>query len=176
MENAMKKEKYINDKLFDMGARLKQNYAQPMPEEAPAEVKSSPEKPLTSAASGRSDEFSRTLRDLEGRIANDRAAVDAELEEMALRRRELERFKAVLDECHATLPNLCGDLKALDLLRVNYFSGSGRVKNSAKNSVSAVQEQTQLTSAMAWKYALPVILAILAGAVLVCITLLVLFL
>ena len=78
----MRKKEYINDKLFDMGERLKQNYAQPVTENTPQEVSIAPEKAPTSAASGRSDEFSRTLRDLEGRIANDRAAVEAELNEL----------------------------------------------------------------------------------------------
>ena len=171
----MKKEEYINDKLFDMGERLKRNYAQPSTVSAPAEETSAPSEAPVSAASGRSDEFSRTLRDLEGRIANDLSAVDAELTELETRRKELERFKAVLDQCSAALPNLCGDLKALDLLRVNYFAGSGRVKNAQKN-ISAAPEQSRFTSAMAWKCALPVVLSVLAGAVLVSVTLLVLFL
>ena len=88
----MKKEEYINDKLFDMGERLKRNYAQPSTFSAPAEETSAPSKAPVSAASGRSDEFSRTLRDLEGRIANDLSAVDAELTELETRRKELERF------------------------------------------------------------------------------------
>jgi hypothetical protein len=172
----MRKKEYINDKLFDMGERLKQNYAQPVTENTPQEVSIAPEKAPSSAASGRSDEFSRTLRDLEGRIANDHAAVEAELNELELRRRELERFKAILDECSGTLPNLCGDLKALDLLRVNYFAGSGRIKNAFKAPLSAAPAQNELPSAAAWKFALPVAAAIVVSAVLVSITLLILFL
>ena len=170
----MKKEEYINDKLFDMGERLKQNYARPVTDTPAPEVQNTAAP--VSAAAGRSDEFSRTLRDLEGRIANDRAAVEAELNALDLRKRDLERFKAVLDDCSSALPNLCGDLKALDLLRVNYFAGSGRIKNAFKGTQGTAPEQIRFTSAMAWKCALPAVLAILASAVILSVTLLILFL
>ena len=171
----MNREKYISDKLFHMGDRLMQNCTQPA-EPAAAEQNPSAAAPrVSSAASGRSDEFSRTLRDLEGRIAYDRAAVSAELAALELRKKELERFQAILDECNTALPSLCGDLRALDHLRINYFAGSGRFNANQSRGTSA-PEQSEITSRQIWKFIWFFAVVILAGAGILAITLSALFL
>ena len=175
-EERMNREKYISDKLYHMGDRLMQNCTQPsaVSPAAEAENSSAVKRPAVSAASGRSDEFSRTLRDLEGRIAYDRAAVDAELAALELRKKELEKFQAILDECNTALPSLCGDLRALDHLRINYFAGSGRF-NGTQSSSASVPEQPEITTRQAWKFVLFLALVILVGAGILAVTLLVLF-
>ena len=79
--------------------------------------------------SARSDEFERSLRDLQGRLGRDLAEVAAELELLEERRRELEKFQAVLNHVSEEFSRLSAAPepgKALERLRIEYFQASGR--------------------------------------------------
>lgn len=194
----MARRDYISDNLVDIRDRLKQ-YAKPAeaaaadpqldlpPRSAAPAPSPSPVAPAASAvrtpSASRNDEWERARRDLEGRTARDLAAVSAELEQLDVRRKELEKFLAVLNHVSGEFPLLSGapdQTKALERLRIEYFQASGRA--AAFGLHGGVQPGRPGGGEPAEKHfgrlvfeALPIGLFLLAGAVILALVLVFIF-
>ena len=189
----MPRSDYISDNLVNIRDRLKQNYAKaaeaaPEPPEAaagtPAPAPLSARTPAL-PRSGRNEELERARRDLEGRLLRDIAATGAELELERARRQELEKFLAVLNRSHTEFRQL-GDssdpefARKLERLRGEYFQAAGRIsafelRRNPGGGIGPADADPKRFGRLMFE-ALPLMIALLAGALIVAAALLIIFL
>ena len=172
------REGFVSDNLVNLGKRLQINYdlkesgngftAEP----APAE----PEKLSARRVVAERSEAERMYRELRDRIANSAAAAGAELEQFTAIRDELEHFKKFLDDAAEELDNLDPNsptvIRDIENIRFRYFTASGRAQTffagggSAANGNPGATEESKPFSTLLYE-SLPVVLAILFGALLI---------
>ncbi len=192
----MPRSDYISDNLVNIRDRLKQNYAKTaeIAAENPEAASGTPSGPVPAplstrtplpARAGRNEELERARRDLEGRLLRDIAAATAELELERARRQELEKFLAVLNRNYAEFRQL-GDSagpdfsRSLERLRGEYFQAAGRIsafelrRNPGGGTGSADAEPKRFGRLMF--ESLPLMIALLAGAMIVAAAMLIVFL
>lgn len=134
---------------------------------------------------GRNEELERARRDLEGRLLRDIAATTAELEQERIRRQELEKFLAVLNRNHTEFQQLgnSGDpdfARKLERLRGEYFQAAGRVsafelRRNSGGGISPADADPKRFGRLMFE-ALPLMIALIAGALIVAAALLIIFL
>ncbi|MGF0034871.1 hypothetical protein [Victivallis vadensis] len=192
----MPRSDYISDNLVNIRDRLKQNYAKTAEAatEKPEAVSDTPPVPAPAPLStrtpafphaGRNEELERARRDLEGRLLRDIAATTAELEQERIRRQELEKFLAVLNRNHTEFQQLgnSGDpdfARKLERLRGEYFQAAGRVsafelRRNSGGGISPADADPKRFGRLMFE-ALPLMIALIAGALIVAAALLIIFL
>ncbi len=179
----MPRNDFISDNLVHMRDRLKQNYAEQHAGEktqtpSVAPVPAPPPAAAVSRPSGGNGEFERMRRDLAGRLSRDSAAVAAELEYEAVRRGELEKFQQKLADFSRRFEELGASQEAdaarrLEHLRIEYFQASGRVSAFESGRIPAAGSSGDGETIRHRDWLAPVVSLI--AALLVCVTLLVLF-
>ena len=180
------REGFVSDKLIYLGKQLQVNYdgksqpdGQPVPE---PDAERAPELPRAklaerSAAVERS-EAERLHRELSDRIGHDSAAASAELEHLAAAQQELTRYRDFLEHTAAELGAVDtaspAAIRRLEEIRYRCFTANGRAQiffgGSSRGSGSAMSQQsgTEYQSfASAMHGSLPLVLAIIAGALIV---------
>ncbi len=171
------REGFVSDNLVNLGKRLQINHdlresGNGFSEEIPAPER---EKLAARRAIVERSEAERMYRELRDRIANSAASAEAELEQLAATRNELEHFKKFLDDAAAELDKLDPDadnaIRAIEEIRFRYFIASGRAQSFFGNSGAAqsspgVPEEAKTFSTLLYE-SLPVVLAILFGSLIV---------
>ena len=169
------REGFVSDKLVNLGKRLQINYdlkeaGNDFSADLPAPER---EKLAARRAIVERSEAERMYRELRDRIANSAAAADAELEQLAAIRQELENYKLVLDESAAKLdaldPNAETVIRDIEEIRFRYFTASGRAQTffgSTAQGNPGAPEEPKTFSTLLYE-SLPVVLAILFGALIV---------
>lgn len=175
----MPKNDFISDNLVNMRERLRQNTAAISAasakegEPVTAIAAETGTAPLSGRIIPRSDDQERIRRDLEGRILRDLAAARAELERLDLRREELRRFEQELaaewERFSQLSPDGAGYAKQLDHLRLEYFRRAGAVATLLSGTAPsrAAEDAEPVTFQRRTAETLPLILAILAAALIV---------
>ena len=181
----MAKHDFISDNLVHMRERLKENAARAgasvsaVRDEKPAR-ESAPLLSERPAVGLRGEGFDRQRRDFGCRLERDRASVAAELELESQKIAELERFAKALEGMENDFRNLPpGEspevLREFEKIRFSYYRASGRVsaflKGGADASASPEREGSRHGTAP-W---LPVAAAMVISALIVALTLIVLF-
>ncbi len=171
------REGFVSDNLVNLGKRLQINYdlkesGNGFSDDLPAPER---EKLAARRAIVERSEAERMYRELRDRIANSAAAAGAELEQLAAIRSELENYKKVLDESAAALDSLDPDsetvIRDIEAIRFRYFTASGRAQTffgstaSAQSNPGAVEESKTFSTLLF--EALPVVLAILFGSLII---------
>ena len=168
------REGFVSDKLVNLGRRLQINYdlkesGNDFSDDLPAPER---EKLAARRAIVERTEAERMYRELRDRIANSAAAADAELEQLAAIREELENYKRILDESAAKLgaldPNAETAIRDIEEIRFRYFTASGRAQtffggSGAAQSNPGAPEEPKTFSTLLYE-SLPVVLAILFGS------------
>lgn len=171
------REGFISDNLVNIGKRLQINHELQHGEEKPSEVPAAPVEKLSvrRVALDRT-EVERMMRELRDRIGHEAAAVGAELEQMGIRREELERFRDFLSGAASELehidPSAADAARRVGEIRYRLFTASGRAQKFAdprgmgQGGVSDTGIE-QKTLGMLWRESLPLVLALLGAALLV---------
>ena len=171
------REGFVSDKLVNLGRRLQINYdlkesGNDFSDDLPAPER---EKLAARRAIVERTEAERMYRELRDRIANSAAAAEAELEQLAAIREELENYKRILDESATKLgaldPNAETAIRDIEEIRFRYFTASGRAQtffggSGAAQSNPGAPEETKTFSTLLYE-SLPVVLAILFGSLIV---------
>ena len=171
------REGFVSDKLVNLGKRLQINYdlkesGNDFSDELPAPER---EKLAARRAIVERSEAERMYRELRDRIANSAAAAEAELEQLAAIRQELENYKLVLDESTTKLAALDPEsetvIRDIEEIRYRYFTASGRAQTFFGSTSSAqgnpgASEEPKTFSTLLYE-SLPVVLAILFGSLIV---------
>ena len=174
----MAKNDFISDNLVHMRERLKENAARAgapaaVPREDKTGTESAPPPPLSTR--------DRQRRDFGCRLERDRAAVAAELELESRKIAELERFSQALDSLEQGFRNLApGEtpevLREFEKLRFAYYRASGRVsaflKGGGDSASAPEREGIRHGTTAVW---MPVAAAMVVSALIVAVTLIVLF-
>ncbi|WP_294504123.1 hypothetical protein [uncultured Victivallis sp.] len=189
----MAKHDFISDNLVHMRERLKENAARagaPAPTPAAAREEKTGREPAQSllsrdamrqAVMPRGDGFDRQRRDFGCRLERDRASVAAELELQTQKMAELERFAKSLAEIESDFRHLPpGETpeiqREFEKVRFAYYRAAGRVsaflKEGGSDSASAPEREGIRNGMAAW---LPVAAAMIVSALIVALTLVVLF-
>lgn len=187
----MAKNDFISDNLVHMRERLKENAARAgapaaVPREDKTGTESAPPPPLSTRipmrqAPDRTDGFDRQRRDFGCRLERDRAAVAAELELESRKIAELERFSQALDSLEQGFRNLASGetpevLREFEKLRFAYYRASGRVsaflKGGGDSASAPEREGIRHGTTAVW---MPVAAAMVVSALIVAVTLIVLF-
>ena len=185
------REGFVSDNLVNLGKRLQINYdlKEAVAAEDPAEQASAPRVGTAAAPAEREklaarhvvaerSEAERMYRELRDRIANSVAATRAEMERLAAVQAELDDFRRFLDEAARELDDLDPDsatvIRDIEDIRFRYFTASGRAQGfsgafgAARNdpAVAAAAEESKSFGTLLYE-SLPVVLAILFGALIV---------
>ena len=172
------REGFVSDNLVNLGKRLQINYdlkesGNDFSDELPAPER---EKLAARRAIVERSEAERMYRELRDRIANSAAAAGTELEQLAALREELEHFKNFLDDAADELDNLDPNsetvIRDIENVRFRYFTASGRAQaffgsgGFAQSGNPGAAEEQRSFSTLFYE-ALPVVLAILFGSLLI---------
>ena len=181
------REGFVSDKLIYLGKQLQVNYeskVQPDEKTAPEPDTAghTPELPRAKlaeriAAVERS-EAERLHRELSDRIGHDSATVAAELEQFSAAQQELVRYREFLEHTAAELgaidPAVPAAIRHLEEIRYRCFTANGRAQvffggNSGRGGAAiSPQSGTEYKSfASAMRESLPLVLAIIAGALII---------
>ena len=170
------REGFISDNLVNIGKRLQINHDLQNAADRREDVQPAVEKLSVRRAAADRTEAERLLRELGDRIGHEAAAVNAELEQMAERRMELERFRDFLADSASGLEQLdpaSGEaLRKLEELRYRFFTASGRAQRfySFRGGVgggASTGEFEHKTCGTLWREALPLVLALIFSALLI---------
>ena len=173
------REGFVSDKLVDLGRKLQINYEIKESGNGFTGEPANPEQEKLSArrAVAERSEAERMYRELRDRIANADAGVSAELEQLDTSKAELERYKKFLGEAAETLdnlnPNSATVIRDIEEIRFRYFTASGRAQAFFGNGGGAAPvvtpseaEEAKPFSSLLYE-SLPVVMAILFGALIV---------
>lgn len=171
------REGFVSDNLVNLGKRLQINYDLKESGNGVSDEIPPPEREKLAArrAIVERTEAERMYRELRDRIANSAASAEAELEQLAASRTELENFKKFLDDAAAEMekldPNSENVIRDIEEIRFRYFIASGRAQSFfgggayASGNPGAVEEAKTFSNLLF--EALPVVLAILFGSLLI---------
>ena len=165
------REGFVNDNLMSIGKRLHADYD--VLNESGGENLRGEEKTATESARR---EAAKLLRELGDRVGRDSAAVTAELEQDAVRREELEKFRDFLDgirsEMDAVDVTALSAMRKLEAIRYRIFTASGRAQaffisagGSAVGSDPAEPERKTWREIV--RESFPLALTVLIGALLI---------
>ena len=171
------REGFVSDNLVNLGKRLQINYDLKESGNGFSEELPPPEREKLAArrAIVERTEAERMYRELRDRIANSAASAEAEMEKLAANRAELENFKKFLDDAAAEMEKLDPDsesvIRDIEDIRFRYFIASGRAQSffgggPAIPGNPGATEEAKTFSTLLYE-ALPVVLAILFGSLLI---------
>lgn len=185
----MAKNDFISDNLVHMRERLKENAARagaPAPavrEERPDRKPAPPlfdRESMRQAVTPRGDGFDRQRRDFGCRLERDRASVAVEVELESQKMAELERFAKTLEELENDFRNLPpGDTpevqREFEKVRFAYYRAAGRVSVFLKEGAEPPAPPERESSRRGTATWMPVAAAMIISALIVSLTLVMLF-
>ena len=165
------REGFVNDNLMSIGKRLHADYN--VLNGSDNETGNAEERTATESARR---EAEKLLRELSDRVGRDSAAAVAELEQDAVRREELEKFRDFLSGIRAEMDavdvSALSAMRKLEEIRYRIFTAAGRAQaffisggGSAVGSDPAEPERKPWREI--WRESLPLVLSVLIGALLV---------
>lgn len=195
----MARDRFISDNLYNMRERFKRNHAEhltfPVTPEAPTglseetnteDVECPISKPQTvesspasasprrlPALSSSKDGDNREKRELEGRLLRDLSFIEAEKEFIANQNYAMENFRKIAEELLNELNQEDLTPRQTDLLRIKYFQAYGRFESAVSKRGNAAQTTPIPSSAAPSSW--PIIAAIAGAAILISLTLCLLF-
>ncbi len=165
------REGFVNDNLMSIGKRLHADYNVLNASEGES---GRPEERTATEAVRR--EAEKLLRELGDRVGRDGAAVAAELEQDAVRREELEKFRDSLADIRAELDAIdvtsLPAMRKLEEIRYRIFTAAGRAQaffisggGAAVGSDPAEPERKPWREI--WRESFPLVFSVLIGALLI---------
>ncbi|MBE6391355.1 MAG: hypothetical protein E7042_04025 [Lentisphaerae bacterium] len=185
----MARDRFISDNLYNMRERFRRNHAEHLSEVpaensvevadrsssepvAPAPAPAVPAPRLPSLNSSKNGD-NREKRELEGCLLRDLSFIEAEKELISNRSCAMENFRKIAEELLDELNQENLTPRQTDLLRIKYFQAYGRFEAAVSRRGNAAQTTPVQNSASPASW--PIIAAISGAAILISLTLFLLF-